>query len=462
MAAGRARPFLVALLALTICIAISPGGAMSPVQPAESWAAVAPAESVDVGAANRASAVIQAPGRSLRDLPWPDGTLIIPFENLEGAILVQVKLTSTDGRDTAGVMVLDTGAGFVGVDALLARWLGISDTAAPRNTVGLSSRPLARLGVGSWQVDQVSPVLTVDAAIIGRMTGRPVLGLLGQALFWDRVVVIDYLEGAIAILPPEPAPEPNSTVLKSALSSRAVAVPFRLAGDGKAVVVVSAGGRRAGRRELRLIVDTGATKSVFFRPRLDQAIPGWETWPRLVGLGAPTMTGDAAAEVTRVPEVRIGDEPHSVERLEMDAAVLGGDLGRVLAADVGEPVDGLLGYSFLKHYRVAFDYPRAMLWLDPAQGDVPDRSYEFSTPGVQLEMVSGRVVVFAVASRSPAALAGIRVGDEVTSIDGRSIAQDDLVATTQRLEGPPGSTVILVLRRGQRVWSVRLIRRQLL
>lgn len=415
------------------------------------------------GAAVPVKADVAARLDSLASLPWPEGTQVLRFENLEGAILLRARLVSASGRDTSGVFVLDTGSGFLALDLDLARLLGVADAAARPAAVDLAARPLARLDLGGLQMDQVSPVLTVDAGVIRRVTGRPVLGLLGQALFRDRAVVLDYLEGALAILPPEPVPGSPPLVVKLALSATAVAVPFRVAGDGKVLVsvrVTSRVGRPVGK--LTVIVDTGATKSVFFRAALDRRLPGWTAWPALRGLGAPTLTRDERAELVRVTRIELGARGGSVARLGVDAAVLGGDLGEKLTGDVGEPVDGLLGYSFLKHYRLALDFPRGLLWLDPSRGDVRDRREEYSHPGLQLESVGEEVRVFAVAEGSPAARAGIRAGDELVAIDGESVSDLDVVAVARRLEGAPGTTLWLGLRRGPREWTCRLVRRRLL
>ena len=400
---------------------------------------------------------------SLAALPWPDGTQVLRFEDLEGEILVRATLSAGPGRDTSGLFVLDTGAGFVALDLDLARRLGVADSATGTAAVDLAPRPLARLQLGGLQVDQVSPVLTVDGGVIRRNTGRPVLGLLGQALFRDRVVVLDYSEETLVILPPEAGPTRSSPLVRAALSGDAVAIPFRLAGDGKMLVsarVRSRAGRRGGR--LTLVVDTGATKTVFFRAALDRHLPGWTAWPSIRGLGAPTLTGDAGAEFVRVTGIELGRSPGGVARAGMDAAVLSGDLGDVLSGDVGEPVDGLLGYSFLKHYRVALDYPRGRLWLDPSRGDVEDRPDEYSSPGLQLESVADAVRILAVAEGSPGARAGIRAGDELVRIDGDPVSGRDVVGASRRLEGAPGTVLTLRLRRGSEEWSCRLVRRRLL
>jgi membrane-associated protease RseP (regulator of RpoE activity) len=351
------------------------------------------------------------------------------------------------------------------VDLGLARALGIADSAAGPEAVDLAARPLARLQLGGLQVDQVQPVLTVDAEVIRRATGRPVLGLIGQALFRDRVVVLDYREGTVVVLPPEAHPVTPSPVSGSAMSPAAVAVPFRLAGDGKAVVKARVVGRGGEPGSLvTLIVDTGATKCVFFRKALDRRLPGWRTWPSLRGLRAPTLTSDAGAEMVRVAgfEVGGGGAGAVATRAQVDAAVLDGGLGDLLASDIGEPVDGLLGYSFLKHFRVALDYPRGLLWLDPTRGDVEDRREEYCHPGLQLESVAGAVRIMAVAGGSPAARAGVRGGDDLVEIDGAPVAGLDLVSVSRRLEGAPGTALSLRLRRGSKSWVCRVVRRRLL
>jgi predicted aspartyl protease len=385
---------------------------------------------------------------------WPEGSQVLPFDDVEGAVLVQATLGFPSVRDTSGPMLLDTGAGYLAVDLELSRVLGLSDSAAPVAAVGMADRPLPRLQLGGLQVDQVQPVLTIDAGIVRRVTGRPVLGLLGQSLLRDRVVILDYASGTLVLLPPGPDSSATQAAIGAALSPMAEAVPFRLVGDGKAVLRVRVGGvDGTPPTELSLILDTGATKTVLFRRALDRRLPGWVSWPSIRGLGAPTLTGVARARVVRVPSVDPGRGRGAVSRSGVDAAVIDGDLPGALESALGEPVDGLLGYSFLKHFRVALDYPRRLLWLDPSQGGVPDRASEYCHPGIQLEDALGSLRVTAVADGSPAARAGIRPGDELLAVDGSPVAGSEVVEVGRRLEGDPGTRVELRLRRGSRTWS---------
>lgn len=481
---------------------------------------------------------VVAEAKPLPSFARSEGAIVLPVEDLEGALLLHGELRNEFGRDTSGLFVLDTGAGFLALDHELAVLLGVSDAKPAAEGVQLAPRPLSRLTLGGLRVDQVAPILTFDAGVVRRATDRTVLGLLGQKLFEDRALVIDYREGVAVLLadgattgprragpgmtpagadgrttgprpikpgveeggsshsspeagassgvsvPPDRAaglasapgsPRDSLAAVASriatsralvacALSSQAIPIPFRLVGDGRIVLRASLEGGTCGEpaREVTLIVDTGATKSVFFEESLESLMPGWRHWPAVRGLLAPTLMGDAPAAIVRVPALRILSGPAGGVIRGMDAAVVGGGLGAALSRDIGEPVAGLLGYTFLRNYRVAFDFTVGILWLDPAQGAVSPRRDEYSHVGIQLEREGPSARVVAVADGSPAAKAGIRAGDELVSIDGRPSPARDIIALSRALEGPPGSRVSLVLARGGRGTRYRLTRRQLL
>jgi hypothetical protein len=437
-------------------------------------------------ASNPAPAVRPAIPDAAR-ISWPDGTDTCSFENVEGIVLVPARCSSGGGADSSGSFVLDTGAGFLALDGGLAHRLGLQDSAAA-GPIRFASRALAHLEFGSWTRDQVQPVLIFDADVARRVTDRPVLGLLGQQLVADRAVWIDYRDERLALVPASRAHDPandvaeSRTALTAALGPHAAPIRFRLAGDGK-VVVRARVSRSATARALTLIVDTGSTKTVLFADSLKLAAPESRSWKAVAGVSAPTLFGDAGARMARVPWMRLedardardthpeaaarstADAPASdsaAELRDMDAALIDGELQRVLEADLGEPVHGLLGYSFLRHFHVALDYPRRVMWLDPLADDVDERPYEYSHVGVQLERRGDDMVVAGVLDGSPAARAGIRVDDVLVSLDGAGVRQRDLTDTARALEGPPGSHVTLTVRRDGVERTYRLTRKKLL
>lgn len=404
--------------------------------------------------------------------PWPEGTVSLPFENLEGVVLVKARALSSASRDTAGPFVLDTGAGYLALDRSLANWLAIADSSST-DPIATADRPLARFQLGDWEQDALSPVLTFDADVARRVADRPVLGLLGQSLFRDRVVVLDYAAGRLELVPSTPSAPDSDAIpdsrrsLGALLGPRAVPVRFQLVGDGKIVIHAALGGARPGTRTpLTLIVDTGSSKTVLFAHALAAAVPESRRWRSLGGITAPTLLGDAGARMTRVPLLRIvhaSDAANDVTAQPgTDAAVIDSPLAEVLANDINQPVLGLLGYSYLRRFRIAIDYPRRVLWLDPRADGGAERPFEYTHVGLQLERRETGIVVAGVAERSPAARAGIRAGDVLTELDGRSVASSDLLAISLRLEGPAGTVTRLALRRGGRVMSYRLARQRLL
>jgi hypothetical protein len=427
------------------------------------------------GFAFPAASETKTPWPDVERIAWPDGSVECQFENIEGIVLLNVIAFSSTALDTAGPFVLDTGAGYLGLDRELALWLGISDS-VDAEPVGVTPRPLARLRVGTWEQDAVSPVLTFDADVVRRVTDRPVLGLLGQRLYRDRAVWLDYEAEQLVFIPSSAAPETADDIAASraalapVLSGRAMATRFRLLGDGKVVVgvTVTDGGSRGSSRALTMIVDTGSSKTVLFEHALAAIAPGYRKWNAISGLSVPTLLGDAGAKLTRVPLLRLEDASGlsggtaGASHRDTDAALIDGELERVLATDIGEPVHGLLGYSFLRHFRFVLDYPRRVMWLDPRPSDREERPYEYTHVGLQLERRGRDIVVSGVVAGSPANQAGIRAGDVLVQLDGHAVAGGDLIEVARSLEGPAGTVARLVLRRGEAETSYRLARRRLL
>lgn len=427
---------------------------------------------------------------------WPDGAASLEFERLEGIILVQATLRGPSGVDTSGILVLDTGAGYLGVDPAVALRLGLTATQRRSDVIELTDRPLSRLVIGTLQIDQLSPVVSVDLEAIRRATGRAVLGLLGQHVFSGRALWVDYQRQELIVIPAptastvpdsarpverdspssgQPGPrsiEASRAIFGDLLSPYAAALPFRLEGDGKLLVRARFSNPKAPRFSswLTFVFDTGATKCVLFDPGFGDSVPGAKSWRSVSGLAAPTLLGTASARVALVPEVQVAGEQDSARgvrtsmaaKTDVDCAVLESELAEVLSRGVGEPVYGLVGYSFLKRFRLGIDYGHRVLWLDAYPRDWDSRPYEYSHVGLQVERDGEALLVVAVATGSPAARAGIAPGDELLSVDGKSVRGVDLESVLRKLEGPPGSRVTLVTRRGAVIHTMTLARKQLL
>lgn len=423
------------------------------------------------------------------EIRWPAGTDVVRFENLDGLALVSCRLTGRTGRDTTGPLALDTGAGHLAIDRELAQTLGIADSTIAEVAIGVASHPLPRFKVGDWLMEQVEPILTVDASVVQRVSDRPVLGLIGQRPLRERAVWIDYREQVVALIPPaaatsetqeqqaaenatrtskpaghDAALERSRIWLADALTPRAIPVDFELLGDGKMLVrgVLSDPRPPSVSDELNLLVDTGATKCVLFDGPLSDVVRHADDWPALRGFTAPTLIGTTDARIARIPVFEVVSMAGPLRAQNVDVGVVGNELGSVLSQATGQTIHGLLGYSFLKRYRVVVDYPNQVMWFDPIPDYQDDRPFEYCHVGIQIERLNGAVVVAGVVTGSPAASAGIQPGDELTGIDGKPARPLDLIALARRLEGKPGSRVRLEFRRDDVDHTYDLVRRRLL
>ncbi len=373
--------------------------------------------------------------------------------------------------DTSGWLALDTGAGFLALDSRVALRLGVLDSLSSR-AVDFAPHTLPRIEIGDLTADQVGPVAVFDAEMLDRVTDRAVLGLVGYRVFRDRILWIDYGSSRLALVPAGADSEmedplavaASRRVLGAALSPAAIPARFQLTMDGKVIVRGRVTPNRGGRATswLNLVLDTGAAKSTLFEDVVDPS-RHLESWrPAISGLIAPNLVASSSARLSRVRQIEIRGTSSIAAAPQTEVALLRNPIAAQLGELAGEPIHGLLGYSFLARFRVACDYPHRVLWLDPIPDFRDPNPYEHSHVGIQLERIAGAVRVASVVQGSPAARAGIQAGDELLAIDSKSLAGRDWSEIGRLIDGPPGSPIDLTFRRRavEKVYHLR--RRQLL
>lgn len=93
-------------------------------------------------------------------------------------------------------------------------------------------------------------------------------------------------------------------------------------------------------------------------------------------------------------------------------------------------------YHILEHFRVTLDFPGKQMFLDRFDNQ-PSTSAP-TTTGVVLEKRDAGLFVRRILARSPAEKASIRVGDQITQVDGVYLAADDEETAQQLLDGDAG------------------------
>jgi hypothetical protein len=399
--------------------------------------------------------------------PPPSGATRIPFENLEGLVLFTATMTGK-AADTTGLLIFDSGAGYLALDQPVAYRLGLVGEPGPAPGVALAERPLARLGLGALEIDYVTPLLTIDGRIVRRVTDRPVLGLLGQRPLTGRAVIVDYRDALMTVIPVPQQRERSVAASRRSLaphlSSQAVPVPFTLVGDGKILVKARVANPHADSMSspLTWIVDTGATRCVLFEESIRTELERHRSWRAMEGLRAPTLFGDEEGRIASVPLIAIEIPGGTIREENVETVMIGGPLAGALSSVVGQKIHGLIGYTLLSRYRLGIDYVNETLWLDPMPEGWEGRPHRDSQIGIQIERRSGALVIAGVVRGSPAAESGMRIGDEIVALAGTPSRALDIALSMRRLEGPPGSSVTLTTRRDGQLQTHKLLRRRLL
>jgi hypothetical protein len=123
--------------------------------------------------------------------------------------------------------------------------------------------------------------------------------------------------------------------------------------------------------------------------------------------------------------------------------------------------DGTVGFEFLKHFNITFDFARRRVWFDKWQD--PVENPEVGDLGVvaRFDPDSKRTLIYLVAPGSPADLAGVKLGDEVISIGDSDLSRPTMLELRSMFEGPVGSSVELALSRHGNLKRVTLVRKAL-
>lgn len=340
-------------------------------------------------------------------------------------------------------LVLDTGADNTVLSDAAAKGLRLQPGKTTTNYTGLGNfrgrgALLESLRVGTAEVRD----LRVEAAEpdtfvrMSRDVGLPIDGLLGCDFLRAFQFTVDYggLRGPVLTLDAPDAELPPSTQ-----------VPFTLSGGAPSVTAhIQAG------PDLAMIIDTGAPNT-WLPPRYLQHLPphrhapwgGFESGidgSQLVWLSEMHLQGKASTRVVLQNQIAWSQPlPHSAR-----------PTGSLLVDDE----EGLLGSDLLRYYRITFDYRRKWLSLSelprPAvgRGDYVGLGIWLRREAMQARKRSAVVTIQHVMPFSPAAQAGVQVGDELVSIAGRAAARlGERPLAALAWKGREGAHVRLVIRR---------------
>lgn len=287
------------------------------------------------------------------------------FEAVDGRPVLKVRVNG--GKDPLR-FVLDTGSGMSVISQDTARKLGVRPVARGglARAVGGGGKFeivygfLSSVEVGDVRVERVPVYIRQfhDAKV-------EVDGYLGLSVISSFISTVDYGNNTFSMIRnSESSVARQDMKFAQAPDQRrgVIEIPVRTTASGFITGEVSLDGLD---RPQNFIIDTGASITVVSQKLAErEEMAAYLQKARMRVFGAAGVADDV--KIVLLPRVALGP----LVRENIRAAVL--DL-EPLNETAGFTQDGILGANFLRHFRVAFDFQRGVIRLEPIGQTVPDR-----------------------------------------------------------------------------------------
>lgn len=346
------------------------------------------------------------------------------FQVLNGGIILgKVKLNNFP--DSLN-FIFDTGCGGVSLDSTTCEHFRLSPVASPniiRGIAGTCHQHILRdmsLSIGTVVLDSLT-IQVNDYNILSSVYGVKIDGIVGYSFFSRYLVWVNYDSSMMDIYTKGSVRYPRGGFL---LRTRVFGLPMLEGSLADARNINS-----------RFYFDTGAglcllfsseftSDSAVFRPRRKKPVP-----TEGAGLG-----GKTDMQLTILKKFSLG--PFHFRHIP--TYVFDDSFDVTSYPQLG----GLIGNDLLRRFNLIVNYARSEIYIIP-NGNYR-QPFDYSYSGVNIGLIDGQVTVTDVMPRSPGDLAGLKEGDVVLSIDGKT-NQD--VQTYQNLLKTIGPKVKVRVRR---------------
>lgn len=383
------------------------------------------------------------PGQQI-GFDFPEGveSVKIPFERYNNLIVIPININNT----ITIKFILDTGVQFaILTEKKFGEFLnleydrqlsiqgpGMADSISAQVATHIHMRLPGDVTSG---VNQSLLVLEEEYLSLRKNLGADVYGIIGYDIFSRFVVEINYDDEYIELHEPRYF-RPKKRFMKLPLTIE----------NTKPYIDVNLVFDDGEKKATDLMVDTGASHALLLDNDLeDISIPS-KTLSTVIGRG---LGGDIMGELGRIQNITI----HSYE---FDDPIVSFPMeGQYSKSMKKGSRYGTIGGEILTRFNPIFDYNRGIIYL--AKSTEYYKKFEHDMSGLDLQMTGSKldiVEVIGVRENSPAAAAGVEVGDIITNMNGVDTKTVEFSSITSTLRFRPKKNVNIKVMRNDTIRKI--------
>ena len=339
------------------------------------------------------------------------------FSEFNGIIILPVKI-----QDETYDFIFDTGSTLTVLDTSFEKRLGTPlnlnlPTQMPSGAMQLGYYNPIDIHLGPFNLKTKLPYLTLDMIFPGKALGHRIDGVIGMSFIHQYTWELNFDNGHLKV---------SDAQFSSSGVSFDATVDITPTPRGMATINVE-----LANRQIPFIIDTGDTGTGSLTP---DTIDYLVNKNQLISVASDTYvdaTGIQARRRVRVKSITISD-------LEYRGLLM------------HESQYNAVGLGFLQRHRLILDFPNKKLYLQMGlkslKVDQEDKS------GLKIINDNGKLVILAVHGQSPAAAAGIDIGDIITALNDQPVTGSDLTHIRETLRGMSDKSIRLAIqRKGQTI-----------
>lgn len=274
-------------------------------------------------------------------------------------------------------------------------------------------------------------ILKEDAFNFSDYLGIKIHGILGYYFFNSFIVKIDYLAKKITFRLAKAKPK----------RIKGTKITIELLGN-KPYVSALIQTPELGSVSVKLIVDCGASHALSLETFKGGVFP--VPTPNIEGNLGVGLSGKISGKVARVTNIKLGD--YAFKNVLANFP----DFDDVAKKSMQKERNGNLGAELLKRFLVTFDYQNKTLYLK--KNSLYKDPFEHDMSGIELYTHSEnfqRIFIARIENYSPAAELGLKINDEILSINFKPINSLNLEEIISLLKSGNGKNLIIEIAREQ-------------